>query len=69
MIKTEGVFYKKATGKIFFTCLDGEAIRTIINEAIVTKEAKTITCVSTGVNTKGENVAQFYFTWSFKVRA
>lgn len=68
MVDTKGTFYKKATGKIFFTCLDGTNIREIIEEVIASKQSKTITCFSTGKNENDETVAEFCFTWSFKVR-
>ena len=68
VVKIEGVFHKKATGKIIFTCCDGVAIRNIIKDAIATKDIKTMTCHSFGKNDHGETVADFYITWSFKVK-
>jgi hypothetical protein len=37
-----------------------------IEEAIATKQGKTITCESVGTNQHGEIVAVFNITWSFK---
>ncbi|QEC68272.1 DUF4442 domain-containing protein [Panacibacter ginsenosidivorans] len=68
VIKTEAVFYKKATGKILFTCLNGTAITALIDDAIATGEGRTIACQSTGRNEAGEIVAEIYCTWSFKVK-
>lgn len=69
VVKNQGNFYKKATGRIFFTCTNGPEIRTVIEEAIATGEGRTVTCLSTAKNEKGETVAEIYFTWSFKTKA
>jgi uncharacterized protein YbdZ (MbtH family) len=63
-----GSFHKKATGKVFFTCQDGPAIKQAIEKAISTGEPQQITVLSSGRNRKDEIVAEFYFTWSFKLR-
>ena len=66
VVKMEVAFVKKATGVLLFTCEDGMAIQTAINEAIATGQGKTIICKSVGKNEAGEVVAEFNFTWSFK---
>jgi len=53
LVKTEGEFYKKATGKIVFTCSDGEMINTAVEEALASSAAITCTCNSVGVNEAG----------------
>jgi len=68
VVKSEGHFYKKAIGKILFTCNDGEAISMAVEETIANNTPTTITCHSVGKNEGGELVAEFYFTWSFKVK-
>lgn len=68
VIKTEADFYKKATGKILFTCSDGELIKNNIAHAIETQEAVTVKCHSSAVNENNETIADFYFTWSFKIK-
>lgn len=68
LIKNESFFYKKATGKIVFSCADGTAIKQAVEKAIQTGEATTVTCNSKGVNADGEVVAELNFTWSFKAR-
>jgi hypothetical protein len=65
----EGSFHKKAKGKTFFTCTDGEAIAAIINTAIQTGTSQTFTANAIGRNTNGELVAEFKFVWSFKAKA
>jgi Domain of unknown function (DUF4442) len=66
VVGLEAKFVKKATGLIAFTCTDGLMVAEAIEEAIATKEGKTIQCTSIGTNSKGEVVAEFYITWSFK---
>lgn len=69
VVNTNATFYKKATGKILFTCNDGAAITAIIEEAIETGEGKTITCTSRGSNENGDVVAEIKCTWSFKAKS
>lgn len=68
VVKTETSFYKKATGKILFTCSDGVEISAVVEEAIITGESRSITCRSVGTNKAGEMVAEIFCTWSFKAR-
>lgn len=64
----EGKFYKKATGLTLFTCNDGEAISTTIATAIDLAATRQVTAKSIGKNEAGEVVAEFWVTWSFKVK-
>ena len=64
----EGKFHKKATGKTFFHCEMGEKIKATIDSATALKVPQEIRAYSVGKNTKGETVAEFWITWSFKVR-
>ena len=68
LIHNESNFYKKATGKITFTCTDGLIINEAIDKAIANGDATTVRCRSLGKNEQEETVAEFYFTWSFKTR-
>lgn len=67
--KNEGLFFKKATGKIAFECNSGKAIEQAVAQAIATGESQSAVCHSIGRNKDGEIVAEFYFTWSFKSRS
>ena len=67
--KTEANFFKKATGKILFTCIDGNAIAELIQQAVNTGEGMSITCNSVGTNAAGEIVAHINCTWSFKAKS
>jgi Domain of unknown function (DUF4442) len=69
VVKLEAVYFKKATGKSIFTCLDGEQLKATIEKAIATGEGQAFRATSIGVNEQGEKVAEFYITWSFKARA
>jgi hypothetical protein len=64
----EAQFSKKGTGKLYFTCPDGKAFEHTIVEAIRTREGQTLVSKSIGINEKGETVAEFNFTWSFKAK-
>lgn len=64
----EAAYFKKATGITAFTCEGGLAINNTIQEAISTGEGKIIKIKSTGKNDNGELVAEFFITWSFKVK-
>ncbi len=69
VVNIYGEYFKKATGTTEFTCEDGELFRKIIEEAIETGEPRMIKAKSTGKNKNGEVVAEFFITWSFKVRS
>lgn len=68
VVKVESEYFKKATGRTTFTCEDGEAILRAIEESVATGEGRVFRAKSTGRNNNGETVAEFYVTWSFKVR-
>lgn len=65
----EGQFLKKATGRIVFTCQQGQAMAAVVERAIATGEPQTFQALSTGIQENtGQEVARFAFTWSFKAR-
>ncbi|GAA4837755.1 DUF4442 domain-containing protein [Algivirga pacifica] len=68
IIGMEATFPKKATGKVTFTCEDGDAIMECIQKAIDTGEASTIKTKTVGRMEDGTVVSEFFFTWSFKQR-
>jgi hypothetical protein len=67
--KVESEYFKKATGRTSFICEDGLLIKDTIEQAIQTGEAKAIRAKSVGRNNDGAIVAEFYITWSFKVKS
>jgi hypothetical protein len=62
-------FTKKATGRISFSCTEGNLIKETIQKAIDSKEGQTVWLTSRGVNEKGEQVSEMQFEWTIKVRA
>jgi hypothetical protein len=68
VVKTEGEYFKKATGKTTFVCEDGSQIKKMIEEAIESGDGRTIRARSIGKNNAGEVVAEFFITWSFKAK-
>ena len=67
--KVEANYYKKATGRTYFTCEDGDALNDTIEKAIATGEGHVYAAKSIGKNEKGEIVAEFFVSWSFKARS
>jgi hypothetical protein len=67
--KQTGEFYKKATGKITFSCKDGRNIKDAILKTIKTKEGQTILLTSKGYNESGLEVSSFTYQWSVKVKS
>ncbi len=61
-------FTKKAVGRITFTCNDGLLIENAIKKAIETNEGQTIWMKSIGINEQGEQVSEFDFEWSVRVK-
>ena len=68
VIQNKSSFYKKATGKISFSCKQGCEIDDIINLLISTDTPQTITLKSIGVDNNNDKVSEFCFKWSLKVR-
>lgn len=66
VVKTEGIFFKKATGLTTFTCEDGKSIKYAIEEAKLSGEGTTVTAKSAGRDEQDNVIAEFTFTWSFK---
>ena len=61
-------FTKKATGRITFTCYDGNKVDTLLKNAIDTGEGQTLNMQSVGLNEEGVVVSTFNFEWSVKVK-
>lgn len=67
--QNKAVFTKKATGRITFTCNQGNLIADSIQKAIETKEGQTVWLTSIGFNEKGEQVSEMQFEWTLKARS
>ncbi len=62
-------FFKKATGRITFTCTEGLKIKQAIEEAISTGEGETCWMKAEGVNEEGTIVSIFEFEWTVKAKS
>jgi len=67
--QNKAVFTKKATGRITFTCNQGDLIASVIQKAIETNEGQTVWLTSIGVNENGEQVSEMQFEWTIKARS
>ncbi len=68
VLKVHGDYKKKATGNTIFTCEQGLLIKQAVEEAIATKQPRTVSLSSRGKNEAGEIVAEFMIEWTFKSR-
>ena len=64
----ESIYHKKAVGRTSFICAEGHRLKAAINEAYNTLSGQSIKVHSEGYNENNELVAEFWFTWSFKVK-
>lgn len=64
----KGNFTKKATGRITFTCNDGDKLEEAIQRAVTTGEGQTFWMTSVGIDEKGDQVSQMEFEWSIKAK-
>jgi hypothetical protein len=69
VVKVESSYFKKATGRSYFTCEDGPLFVKAIEETTATGEARSVVARSVGKNNDGEVIAEFFITWSFKVKS
>lgn len=66
VVKQEGEFFRKATGRTLFTCEAGDQLAAAIAATSENGEAVTVTVTSTGHDAAGNMIARFLITWSFK---
>lgn len=64
----QATYFKKAIDKTFFSCEEGEQISATIEEAVTKSEPQSITVKSIGRNKNNDMIAEFSFTWSFKIK-
>ncbi len=69
VVKNTAAYYKKAVGKITFTCTDGALIAGLIKQAKESGEGVLIETKTVGKNESGDIVAEFVFTWSMKAKS
>lgn len=68
VLNNKATFTKKATGRITFSCEQGLEINEAIAKTIETGEGQTIWLNSKGVNSEGQQVSEFNFEWTLKVK-
>ena len=68
VVKIDSNFYKKATSKVRFICSNGDEISQSIDKCIKSKKGEIVKVNSKGFDSKGVCVAEFNFTWSFKLK-
>lgn len=64
----KATFLKKAKGRIYFECIDGQLITTAIQNAIDKNEGQTFWMKSEGRDEAGDIVSVFEFQWTVKKR-
>ena len=62
-------FSKKATGKIRFTCYDGNKVTEALDKTIESGEGQTFWMKSVGINEEGVEVSVFEFEWTVKLKS
>jgi len=69
VVHLDADFTKKAVGKITFICEDGRRIQQAAEQTKLTGEGITVIATSIGMDEKGDQVAEFRFTWSLKAKS
>lgn len=69
IVDVKAAFLKKAQSKIRFSCLDYPKFQQAISNLQSADDTVTVTAKTIGTDQDGNEVAVFYFTWSFKIRA
>lgn len=64
----KGNYTKKATGRITYTCTEGNSIAAAIERTIATGAGETIWLKSIGTDEKGDQVGEMDFEWSIKLK-
>ncbi|QYA26871.1 DUF4442 domain-containing protein [Gramella sp. MT6] len=67
--QNKAVFTKKATGKIKFTCYDGNKVNQALERTVKTGEGETFWMKSIGLNEDGVEVSVFEFEWTVKLKS
>lgn len=64
----KGNYTKKATGRITYTCTEGDAVAAAVQRTIATGEGVTVWLKSVGLDEKGDQVSEMYFEWTLKLK-
>ena len=69
IVSMKADFLERATEKVLFKCHVDHTLELAVTKAIDTGEPVTVELSSKGVDINGNHVAQFWFTWSLKLRS
>jgi len=69
VLKNNASFSKKAKGKVTFTCTEGHKIDEAINKAITSGEGETVWLNAIGMDENGDEVSNFNFQWTLKLKS
>lgn len=69
VVKMEGSFHKKATGRLRFVCDEGDILARKLSELIESGDTAECDMTSKVYNDNNDLVANFKFRWSFKKRS
>lgn len=65
---SQSVYHKKVTGRVTFSCNQGQLVREAVAAAIASGAPQTIRLQSVGTNESQELVSEMTFEWTLKVR-
>ncbi|WLE58833.1 DUF4442 domain-containing protein [Burkholderia plantarii] len=68
LVGLEANFSKKAVGRIAFRCDEGEAVDAVLRDVVADSVPRTLRMRSVGTDEQGDQVGEFFFTWSFKAK-
>jgi hypothetical protein len=68
VLNNKAHFSKKAKGKVSFTCEQGKAIKAVVKKAVATGEGQTIWMHASGIDENGDEVSNFSFEWTLKLK-
>ena len=66
LIETKATFYKKAKGKILFSCHEVKEAKDLVDKAISSGQGHRHWFTSIGIDQNGDEVSCFQFHWSVK---
>lgn len=69
LVGVQGRFTKKARGQVHFTCEQGQKVQEHVKKAIFSGEGEVFDLIAIGRDAHGDQVAEFCFNWSVKLRA
>ncbi len=66
VIEAHSEFFKKATGRIRFECLEGQKVNEMVSASLKENSSKEMTLFVKAFNENNDMVSQFNFKWSVK---